>query len=111
MLHLICHFAKSPFVHQIITDTDRLTAANLIANGGEEMWYDASAISRGKVLWAVPGAGWCVTFLRGDRLVLLPCREDGTPTSFASLNENVVGFTTPTIGSHWHVLRPCLVPR
>ena len=111
MLNLIVNFGQSPLVNQIMTEDDRALANNIAMTGGEELWYDSSRISEGVIVWAVPGAGWARTFHRGERVVVLPCREDGSPTSFASLNEEEVGFGRPTISQHWHVLRPCLVSR
>jgi hypothetical protein len=91
---------------------DWAAAATAVNDGGNTIWFDASGhISQGTVLWAIPQAGWVKTFHRGDRLVVVPCRQDGSPISMASLNEVEVGFHRPTLDQHWGVLRPCLVPR
>jgi hypothetical protein len=100
-----------PNATQIVSAADRTAAAADIANTGNTIWYDTTRIGQGVVLWAIPSAGWVITFQKGDRLAVLPCRQDGSPVSMASLNECEVGFGRPTLDQHWGVLRPCLVAR
>jgi hypothetical protein len=100
-----------PNAAQILSTADLATAAAAVTNAGNTIWYDCTGIGQGVVLWVVPSAGWVTTFQKEDRLAVLPCREDGTPTSMASLNEVEVGFARPTLDQHWGALRPCLVAR
>jgi hypothetical protein len=100
-----------PNSRQIVTAADLATAEAAAASNGNTIWYDSTRIGQGVVLWAVPQAGWVTTFHKGDRLAVLPCREDGSPVSMASFNQCEVGFGRPTLDQHWQALRPCLVVR
>jgi hypothetical protein len=95
----------------IITEADRAAAAAAAITNSKIIWYDLTDIGRGVVLWAIPEAGWVKTFHRGDRLAVLPCRQDGSPVTMASLNEIEVGWARPTLDQHWLALRACLVSR
>ena len=103
--------ALVPNAAQILSQSDRALAAAALTNAGTTIWFDTDKMDQGTVLWAVPSAGWVTTFHKQGRIAVLPCRQDGTPTSMASFNEIEVGFARPTLDQHWGALRPCLVAR